>query len=279
MSEKILVLAPYDKALLKAMKDAKMVYDVEYLVIGERNQIIKTCYKNNISTDGFIFYDVVGEIEICLLAKSMLEEANALIFGNIPYIFQQKVLGINNNDDVCSMYIADIPNLNNFLFISSGNRSKFSEFEDKKKAIIEADTLMKNLGIGKTNAVIVANNAFKSDILESKIIKMLLKDEKLNNLNIFDYYNLKEIFGEDGKNNIFKNEINLLIMKNYEVTKVFIDSLNVFVKCKIAYLLSSNSHLAIDASEASNYDNILFSLFIINKITKKSCMSNKKYVI
>ena len=62
-------------------------------------------------------------------------------------------------------------------------------------------------------------------------------------------------------------------MKNYDSSRLFLDSLEVFTKSKVATFLLAKDIIAIDCEETSGYDNIFFSLFIMDKLLEKKIVS------
>lgn len=280
---KILVIMPYQEKLLKALDDAVNLNLSEFILVGHKNQILEKCFKENINSQNFIIYDFQDDLDAISFSKETLanQKADYVIFGDLPVYYQTKILDEKDNYEIGSIDIVDLPFLRHFLFVSSNSKHLNVDFDDKKKAIIQGDVLMKSLNIKKTNVALISNMNNKTDILESNIIKMILKDNNFSDINVYDSFNIATLFSKSNAVNIYNSNINLLIMRNYESTKIFIDTLNVFSNAKIANILVSEQYYAVDSNQLKDFHNILFSIMILNKISKnaKSVCYKKKYVI
>lgn len=275
--DNILVLAPYEKYILKAIDEYQNQKRLKFIIIGDKKVISGECLKLGIVLRHVEMIDISGEVEICLYAKSMMEknDIKRIVFGDIPQTYFQKIMLADSSDDIGTINIVDIANSDQYVFISSGNRSNHSDFDDKKRAIIQAHSLMSQLNIKKINACLIYPKR-RNDSLESKIIKMIINDLDIKNLEILDYHELKDIF----KNELYGDDrINLLVMKNYDATKVFIDSVDIFMKCMISHFLVYKDVLAIDALDGDSLDNIKFALKIFDNLSSKRYIDEKYYIL
>jgi len=280
---KILVVMPYKEKLLRALDESVRLNLGYFILVGDKNIILEKCFKENIDSQQFIIYDFPKEIDAVEFCKDCLDTSKAdfIMFGDIPTYYQTKILDEKDNYEIGEIEIIDLPFLKHFLFVSNNTKHLNCDFDDKKKSIIQADVLMKSLDIKKTNVAIISNMNNKTDILETNIIKMILKDNNFNNINLFDSFSISTLFSRINAVNIYNININLLIMRNYEASKIFIDTLNIFTNAKIANIIVSEQYYAIDTNLLRDYHNILFSIMILNKIAKnsKSVCYKKKYVI
>lgn len=266
---KVLVIYPYSDKLLNALKEAIELRLGEFILVGDKSLIIEKCYKNNIRSKEFVIYDISDDLEVIDFCIDSLKDKTVdyLIFDDFPVLYQNKILKYEKDQDIGNVDVLDMPFLRHFLFVSNYSKNHNIDFEDKKVSILQAYELMKKIGIKKTNVALISNLNSKTDILEANIINMILRDSGINNINIFDNFNIYNLFLKDSKVNIYKNNINLLVLRNFEASRIFLDTLNAFTNIKIASFILGKTY-AIDAKQIKDDNNIIFSLIILNKIHK-----------
>lgn len=266
---KVLVVYPYSDKLLNALKEAAELKLGDFILIGQKSLIIEKCYKNNMQSKNFTIYDIDNDLEVidfCIKEFSK-DYADYIIFDDFPIHYQNIILKCDKDKEIGNVDVLDLPFLRHFIFVSNYSKSHNIDFEDKKISILQAHEFMKKLGIKKTNVALITNLNNKTDVLEANIINMILKDSGIKNINIFDNFNIFNLFLKDSKVNIYKNSINLLVLRNFEASRIFLDTLNAFTNTKIASFIVG-SHIAIDAKNVKDDNNIIFSLIILSKIHK-----------
>lgn len=265
----ILVLAPYEAKLLKAVSSAKKINLGDFTLIGNKKKIYETCFRNKIDCQEFEIIDCNEERDIIDFTKKyLLKEVAYVIIGNISYYYQKQLYSIKENDDFNYINIIDFPLINHFLFVSNFSHRERVDFEDKKKSIIKAYNFMNKLGIKRANAALVTSIKTKAEVLESNIIKMILKDCNYRMINIVDSYKLYDLFEQNSLVNVYKNNINLLIFKTFESSNTFLETLNVLGTCKIGSILTYNNNYIIDTADIKNEHNIIFSMLVLLKVLK-----------
>lgn len=263
---------PYDEILLQSLDDAINLGLGEFIIVGDKNLIIEKCFKLKISSQQFIIYNISEELYIIDFCQSMIVEnkIDIVIFGNISKNYHNKIICEDDKNEIGIIDVIDLPFLRHFLFVSNYSKHLNIDFDDKKKAIILADNFMRLLDIKKINVALISNLNTKTDILEANIIKMILRDNNYNNVNIFETFNINTLFNKNRPVNIFSSNINLLIFRNYEASEIFIDTLCVATQVKYAKLLVATKCYAIDTLALNNTQNILFTIMLIGKVIKKS---------
>lgn len=265
----ILVLAPYEAKLLKAVSSAKKINLGDFTLVGNKKRIYETCFRNKIDCQEFEIIDCNEERDIIDFSKKyLLKEVSYVIMGNISYYYQKQLYSIKDNDDFNYINIIDFPLINHFLFISNFSHKERVDFEDKKRSIIKAYSFMNRLGIRRANAALVTSVKTKAEVLESNIIKMILRDSNYRMINILDSYKLYDLFEQNSLVNVYKNNINLLIFKTFESSNTFLETLNVLGNCKIGSVLEYNNYYVIDTNDIKNEHNIIFSMLVLLKVLK-----------
>lgn len=265
----ILVLAPYEAKLLKAVSSAKKINLGIFTIIGNKKTIYEVCFRNKIDCHEFEIIDCAEEKDIIDFTKKyLLKDIAYVIIGNISYYYQKKLYSVKEKDDFNYINIIDFPLINHFHFVSNFSHKEHVDFEDKKKAIIKAYSFMNKLGIKRANAALVTSIKTKAEILESNIIKMILKDCNYKTINILDSYKLYDLFEQNSLVNVYKNNINLLIFKTFESSNTFLETLNVLGTCKIASIMTYNNFYLIDSNDIKNEHNIIFSMLVLLKVLK-----------
>lgn len=264
-----LVINPYSATLLNALNEAIEFNLGKFFLVGDKVTIIEKCYKLNIQSKKFTIYDISEDLEIVDFSLELLKEENidAIIFGDFPEKFQNKIL--NCEDEKCyrSLEIIDIPFLKHFLFVSSYSKDHVIDYDDKKLAILNAKRIMNSLGIKQLNVALISNLNAKVDFLEASVIDVILKKEGIKNIKIYDNFNIYNLFLVNSKVNIFNSKINLLIFKNYEASQIFIDTLKTFANTKIANFILGDVY-GMNENRFKDQSDILFGLIILNKIHK-----------
>lgn len=268
---RVLVMMPYQKILLSAIAEAAAFGMGSFILIGDKKKIIETCYNETIDRRKFEILNYPLDVEAIEYAKMMLDEKKIdfLIFGDIPEIYQLNVFGMRNPLSIGSIDVIDLLELRKFLFISNKNRNLYVDFEDKKEAILQARSFIKGLDIKKINVALLTNTNSKNEVLESNIVKMLVKENNLNDVEILGIQDFGTFLSIGNHFNIYNSGANLLIMKNYEISRVFINTLSAFTKSKIATFSVFNNHLAIDSMLLNSKENIFFSLLLLEKLYYK----------
>lgn len=279
---KVLVIMPYQTQILRALDDAIHLKLGTFILVGSKNRILELCFKENVQTENFKINDFRDPIEVVAFCKDLLskEKIDFIVFGDLPSFYQSKILDMKDVNDIGNIDIIDLPFLKHFIFVSNNSKYLNVDFDDKKRAIVQGEIFMKSLNIKKINVALITNMNNKIDILEANIIKMILKDNDFDNINIFDSFNIVTLFSKENSVNIFNSHINLIIMRNYEASKIFVETLSVFTNAKIANILVSEKYYAIDANQKEQ-NNILFSLMLINKLSKNESVvyPKKKCII
>lgn len=267
----IAFIMPHEISVLKTLDSAFRMNLGSFVLIGDKKRIMENCFKHNIDYSRFAIYDCPDELEAIDFCYEHLRKGKCdyVAFGKIPPSYFNRIMNIKEEGQIGSVDVIDLPSLRHYLFISNSSRRLNVDFDDKKKAIIQAEGLIKTLNIKKINAAMITNLNTKTDVLEMNIIRMLLKDDKFHDINICESCTLAALFSANAPNNIYLNNINLLIMRNYEAARIFIDTLRVFTEAKIASILIGGNNYAIDLSETKGGADILFSLLVLNKINKE----------
>lgn len=266
---KVLVVNPYSEKVLNGLREIALLRLCEFILVGEKIEIMEKCYRNNIQSKLFTIYDIVDDMDKIDFCKKSLDEGESdyIVFDDFPEQYQYRIIRPNDKKEIGNVDILDLPFLRHFVFVSNYSKNHNIDFEEKKKSILQANEIMLKLGIKKTNAALITNLNNKTDMLEASIISMILNDSNLNNIKIFDNFNIFNLFIKESKVNIYKNNINLFVFRNYESSRIFLDTLNAFTNTKMASFLLGD-YMAIDAKALKDDNNIIFSLLILSKLYK-----------
>lgn len=273
----VLAIMPYQQKVLKALNDAVNLQIGVFILVGDKTKIIEACYQANININKFQIHHFQLDIDAVDYARRLFleKEVDYLLFGDLPEMYQIKIFGLKDVHCLGNIDIVDLPLLRYFIFIANYNRKCYPDFEDKKSSLLMAEHLMRKLNIRTINASMVTSEYNKSDQLETNIVRILLQEQGSNIE--FNYHNMKEFFSQNSSINIFNANVNLLIMRNFETSRVFVNTVSAFVKARIASLICAKGYYAIDTSHLTNINDIVFSLLILSKITKthKNCLRTK----
>lgn len=261
-------MMPYQKNLLSAIGDASAFGLGKFFLIGDKKRIVETCYVNSIDFRRLEILNFPLDMEAVEYAKRMVEEKrfDFYVFGDVPEVYQLNVFGMRNPLAIGSIDIIELPGMRSPVFISNRNRHLYVDFEEKMEAIMQARLLLKTLGAKRINVVMLTNGYSKNEVLDGNIAKMLLQEKKLSDVEILGIQDLSGFFTITTKFNIFTSGANLLIFKNYEISRVFLSTLSAFTSAKIATFSVFNKHLAVDAKLLNSQENILFTLLTLERL-------------
>ncbi|NLD26858.1 MAG: hypothetical protein GX661_05805 [Acholeplasmataceae bacterium] len=277
---RILAILPYQPKLLKALADAVKLEIGSFILVGDKTKIIESCYRAHIDIGIFVIYHYQLDIDSVDYARDVLRERKVdyLLFGDVPEMYQIKILGANDALSLGNIDIIDLPMLRHFLFLVNHSRHYYVDYVDKKQAVIRANQMMKKLGYKKTNCVLITNPNIKTDVLEANIIKALIMED--NDDIEFNFQDMKSLFSEKSDLNIYNHNINLLIMRNHETSRILVNTISAFLKARIGSLIYTENHLAIDSSLLDDREDIIFSLLILHKLSQANsiCLNRKSMV-
>lgn len=280
----IIALAPYSAKIIKSLSGIKKIELANIIIIGNKKRFLRVCEENNIEST-FVIHDLEVENLIIQKAQEIYQASDLIICGEISMYYKKKLCNVLDNEEFQYLNIIDLPDLRHFLFVCNYNNYRNIDFEDKKKAILEASKFMNGIGIRKTNVAFVSNTNSKADALEANIIRMILNDTKHHDLlqyhqrviKIYDSYKLFDLFNRESNLNIYRNNINLLVVKSIEVSRMLVDVLSVFGSCKVGSLLTYKDKYIIEGDDLKDEENILFSTLVISRVIKnQKNYSNKR---
>lgn len=265
---RILIIYPYESYILNALYEAITLNLSEFILVGNKTKIIEDCYNLKIPSQKFVIYDLEDDLEVINFAKKIINNVDYLMFGNYPFEYQNKIIEIENEHETSLLDIIDFPSLKHFVFISNSTKNIHNDFNDKRIAIMNAVKLMNVLKVKKINIGLISPLATKLELLEASIIKMITKDVENRSMQIYNFNSIYSLFNIDSKINIYKNNINLLIMRNYDVSKFFIDTLYTFSKIKYSSLIIGK-YIGVDLISLKSESNVIFTMFILEKLFKE----------
>lgn len=262
---KIVVVAPYKTKVLKSIEALEKIKLGEVLLIGSLDSINQVIIKEKIKIKSKIID--TSNNDLVKTVKDNIDNDTLLVFDDVEEITLKQILESNKNvsDEINYFYTIDIPDNKNYIFVSNYSKKRTLDFDDKKKAIASIFDFMNYLGIKKSNVALITDKLSKTDILEVNLIKMILKEDVLKNVNVNSPCRLDELFNKEYYNNIYQNNINLLVFKNYDITQTFINTLSLFSNNKIASICKYQKNIYIDCVNQHDERNILFSIILGSK--------------
>ena len=274
----VLVIAPYEVKYLKTIEALEKLKYGKISIIGDYNIIDDLVKKNRIKIKTNVI-NISLEEDILLYTREYAKEYikdstnNIILFGNISEVFIRKILNVEYRNEFNDYYVVDMPNLRHFVFLSNSTHRHF-EMEEKKKSIVSLHKFMSTLGIRKANVCLITNNSSKSDTLEFNLMRMVLSDELRKNINILKPSRLNDIFSMSNEFNIYDSMINMLVFKNRDMTKTFVDTLSTLSNYRVGNICEMNNQLFVNGANIKDEENIMFSLLLINKSIK-----SKKHIV
>jgi len=266
----VLVIAPYEVKFLKTVEALEKLNYGKITIIGNYDIIYDLVKKNRIKIKTNVI-NIREEEDILLYTKEHRDDIH--LFGNISEGYMRKILNIDYSYHINDYYVVDMPNLRHFVFLSNSTYKHF-EIEEKKNNIMSLHSFMISLGIRKANVCLLTTNTTKTEILEYNLMRMVLKDEVKRNINILPHARISDIFSLDNEYNIYNQMINMLVFKNHDTTKTFVDTICTLSNYRVGNICEVNNKYFIYGNNIKDEENIMFSLLLINKSIK-----SKKHIV
>ena len=266
----VLVIAPYEVKYLKTIEALEKLNYGKISIIGDYNIIDDLVKKNRINLKTNVI-NISGEEDILTYSKQYLD--SIILFGNVSDSFIRKFLNVEYKKDINDYYVIDMPNLRHFVFLSNSSYKHF-EIEEKKRSIISLHKFMTTLGIRKANVCLLTNDNSKSDALEFNLMRMVLSEDLRKNIIIHKPSRLNDIFSIYSDFNIYNTMINMLVFKNYDITKTYVDTLTTLSNYRVGNICETKKRLFINGNNIKDEENIMFSLLLINK-----SINSKKHTV
>lgn len=280
----ILVVNPYQRKVLRAIEGLEKINVGEVKIIGDEKRILPILSEEKIKLRCCVS-NICDNDSIVREARKIIDDRTIIVFGDIEEHYKNRILGLDSSNDINYFYIIDLLELQHFIFVSNYSKKRYLDFEDKRKAISAIFEFMKVLGVKKSNCALITDKKVKSDILEVNLIKMILKDDLAKSINILNPCQINEVFDQNSECNIFNRHINMLVFKNYDITKTFIDTLNIFsgsftsnnYQSKTASICRTSDSLFVDTMDQKDEKDILFSILLLSKFLSVKSNLRVKY--
>lgn len=282
----ILVINPYQENLLLALSEVVDQQIGTFLLIGNKDLILENLYQYRLDVKNFVIYDFNEKIDLLDFCKEIIkiQKIDYVIFGEVNDDFKKALLELNSLLDLGTIDVIDFPFLRHYLFTSSYSENHQPDYEEKKNSIIIAHDFMRNLDINVINAVMISNVIRKLDVLELNLVRMILKENGYFDTNLLKYMDINDLFSKGSGDNIYNAKVNLMILRNYDTQKLFIDTINQFSMAKTTCIKvvhqRENINLdvielplvnyIIDTSYLDDASSIVFAMTVLYKIISYS---------
>lgn len=267
MRNKFIVLAPYELNLLNAIMDSIFLNLGQFLIVGDKKRLMLLCLKYNLNFQLLNIYDEVGDINICIKAQQLIEKdsINYIIAGNVNKDIALKILKSNNNKPLSNFYLFNFSEYKWVFGLCYLNERL--DFESKGNTIKEARELLNGLGVETDEVAIIYDQEDVSVSQTIELTKMYLI-QKLNfEAKIYTHYKISDLLDLNKNINYFKN-IRLIFTTNYSLIEALKYS-HYKIDLKTTQIVLSNKRKMIMIGN-ENSDDILFTLFLLNKLSKEN---------
>lgn len=269
MKPKFLVLAPYELNTISAIVDAILLNLGMFIIVGDKNRIIMMCLQHNINYNLFEIHNEIGDVNICIKAEKIIREndINYVINGNIIDELLKRFFLYLEDKLLSNLVITNFNSLNQFMFFCFPDVLCY-DFDDYALAIYHGYNFMLNLRIRNFNVAIFDDDTTVSKKVETELIKQYLTQKLHLDCQLYDYVSFRKTFSKDTP--FTKNEkINLVLLKSIYAYKMLFDFLDSNGSYKISKVSIFNNYLLITSDKMMSSDDILFSIFLVNKVFKQ----------
>lgn len=273
-------IAPYEDKYLRTCENLERIDYCDVTLLGDYDKINDTLCKMHMDTNIRII-DLKSEDNILNYLKTKDLKTTIIILGCVSETFSLKLFQDRMVKDgkvyslsINEMFVIDIPKLKHFIFVGNAYGNKNYEMIDKRKNMLLLYKFMRKLGVSKANVTLIKNDWRNNDTLEYSLIKMILNDNLNKSINIMNPCRISDLFNISNKHNIFSSNVNVLMFKNSDITKTFIELLQLFTNFRIGNICEYNDLFFIDGSKAKDEENIIFSILLISKCLKEKLVIN-----
>lgn len=273
-------IAPYEEKYLKTCENLERINYCDVALLGDYDKINSALCKLHMNINLRII-DIKEEDAILNYLKSKDLKTTIIILGCVSDTFSVKLLQdrIVKNGKVYmpslnEIFVIDIPKLKHFIFVGNACGNKNYEMIDKRKNMLLLYKFMRRLGVNKANVSLIKNDNRNNDTLEYSLIKMILNDNLNKSINILNPCRISDLFNISSKYNIFSSNVNVLMFKNSDVTRTFIELLQLFTNFRIGNVCEYDDLFFIDGAKAKDEENMIFSILLISKCLKEKLVIN-----
>ncbi len=103
---------------------------------------------------------------------------------------------------------------------------------------------------------------------------MILKENLNKQISFINPCKISDVFNLNSKYNIFESNINVLMFKNTDVAKTFIELLTLFTSYRIGIINEYNGNYYIDGCKIKDEENIIFTILLISK-----CINSREHIL
>lgn len=269
----VIIVCPYEEKYLRTCENLERINFCEINIIGDYEKINKLSCDKRVKIKSRIV-DIKTEECIVNYLKTKDKKKTIVIFGVFPEIYQKQIM----NDGIKvlpqnTFYVIDIPKLRHFIFINTSNNHTY-EISEKRKGMITLYKFMQLLGINKANVALITNDTKKMESIEYNLIKMILKENLNKQISFINPCKITDIFNLNSRYNIFESSINVLMFKNADVTKTFVELLQLFTPYRIGVVNEYNGSYYIDGCKIKDEENVIFTILLISK-----CINTKDHIL
>lgn len=270
----VFIVCPYEEKYLRTCENLERINFCEISIIGDYEKINRIACDKRIKIKSRII-DIKSEECIVNYLKTKDKKTSIIVIGLINESYQKQI--VNNTAKelpLNSFYVIDIPKLRHFIFVNTASNNRTYEMTEKRKGMISLHKFMKLLGIYKANVALITSDTKKMESIEYNLIKMILKENLNKQISFINPCKISDVFNLNSKYNIFESNINVLMFKNTDVAKTFIELLTLFTSYRIGIINEYNGNYYIDGCKIKDEENIIFTILLISK-----CINSREHIL
>lgn len=266
----VYMIFPYQEKYLRMCESLEKINYCEINILGDFEKINKIIKDKKIKLNSKIT-DIKTEDTLINYMNLKKTKKSILVFGDIDEFYQKQIIKKDKIDQsVNHIYVLDIPKLKHFIFVNTTYTNRNYDMTEKRRSMTSLYRYMNLLGITKANVALITSDTRKMETIEYSLIKMILKEKLNNSISFLNPCRISDLFDIYSKYNIFTSNINVMMFKNADVTKLFIELLQLFTTYRIGVICELNDTYYIDAKKIKDEENIIFTILLISK-----CLSYK----
>jgi len=160
---KVAVACAADAHVLMAATSAQKEGIADFILVGEKSQINEVAKSHNLDISSFEIMDIADDAQACAAAVALVVDgtASALMKGSIDTSVVMraaldKEAGMRTGNKLSHIAAFELPTYHKLLFVSDAAINIAPDFDGKKDIIANALSALRNLGIAKPKAALLA---------------------------------------------------------------------------------------------------------------------------
>jgi len=272
----LVVACAADEHVLQAVEKARVNSIINGILVGNKQEIIKTLKFLNYDESNYQIIDEKDKINACIKAVKLVNESknNFLMKGLVSSSIilkaaLNKEFGLRTENRISHVSVLEVPTYKKLIFMSDGAMNIAPTLDEKRQIVQNSVLIAQSLGlktpkVGIVGAVEKVNPQMEATIHAEKLIKMnkegIIKNCVIGGPFAIDNAINKEAAIMKGISDPIAGDIDILIMPRIEAGNVFYKTLMFLGNAKGASVIAGAKKPIVLTSRADSANSKFYSI-------------------